>query len=59
MIKVVQCSNCGTQVRFDTDKVNIYEYENMILTGLIVCPVCKALVEVSRVDRSKEEEYNK
>ena len=54
MIKVVQCS-CGTNIKFDTDEVKIYEYNEPILIGEIVCPVCRQLVEVSRVDRSVEE----
>ena len=54
MIKVVQCS-CGTNIKFDTDEVKIYEYNEPILIGEIICPVCKQFVEVSRVDRSVEE----
>lgn len=53
MIKVVQCA-CGASVKFDTEAVKIYEFENYILTGLIVCPVCKQFIEVSRVDRSAD-----
>ena len=45
MIKVVQCQ-CGASVKFDTEEVKIYEFENYILTGLIVCPVCKQFIEV-------------
>ena len=53
MIKVVQCQ-CGAKVKFDTEEVTIYEFENYILTGLIICPACKQFVEVSRVDRSAD-----
>ena len=53
MIKVVQCQ-CGASVKFDTEEVKIYEFENYILTGLIVCPICKQFIEVSRVDRSAD-----
>ena len=53
MIKVVQCQ-CGASVKFDTEAVKIYKFENYILTGLIVCPVCKQFIGVSRVDRSTD-----
>ena len=53
MIKVFQCQ-CVASVKFDTEAVKIYEFENYILTVLIVCPVCKQFIEVSRVDRSAD-----
>ena len=52
MIKVVQCAQCSSKVKFDTESVKIYEFENYILTGYIICPACKQFIEVSRVDRS-------
>ena len=54
MIKVVQCQ-CGASVKFDTEAVKIYEFENYILTGLIVCPVCKQFVDRSADYQDDEE----
>lgn len=59
MIQLARCAQCNAQIRVDIDKINIFEVQGSIIIGLVKCPLCKSLVEVTHVDRSKEEEYNK
>jgi len=56
VIKVVRCEHCNTNIKFDTELVKLFEFENNVVTGLIICPACKKLVPVSKVDRNKTDE---